>query len=79
MTDARSTRVEHSALLLAESGNLLLLRADGREPWIEASRAMIEAGEASLEAARNRESERFFDLGDAILSACSSCHDAYLE
>ena len=70
--------VENNAILLAESGNLLLLRADGREPWAEASRALIDAGEATLVAARDREVDRIFDLSEDILAPCTGCHDLYL-
>ena len=76
--DAGWTVVENNAIRLAESGNLLLLRADGRKPWAEASRALIDAGETSLEAARERDVDRLFDLSEDILAPCSGCHDLYL-
>lgn len=77
--DAGWADVENNAVLLAESGNLLLLRAEGREPWIEASHAMIDAGAASLEAARNRDVDGFNEISDRILASCSACHDVYVE
>jgi hypothetical protein len=77
--DASWAVVENNAILLAEAGNLLLIRAEGREPWIVGSEALIDAGEASLAAARSRDADRFFDLGDTILTSCSLCHDVYLE
>ena len=70
--------VENNAIRLAESGNLLLLRTDGREPWADASRALIDAGEASLVAARARDVDRLLDLSEDILAPCSGCHDLYL-
>ena len=63
----------------AESGNQLLSWSEGREPWIDASRALIAASEATVEAAREMELDRFLDLGDMILVSCSNCHDVYLE
>jgi hypothetical protein len=73
--------VEASALMLAESGNLLMLpeRAEGREGWIASARAMSEAARDSLEAARARagDEETWFDLSDRILAACSNCHCEY--
>ena len=71
--------VENNAIRLAESGNLLLLRADGRKPWVETSRALIDAGEASLQAARARDVDRILNLSEDILAPCSGCHDLYLE
>ena len=70
--------VENNAILLAESGNLLLMRADGRQPWVEASRALIDAGEATLMAARARDVDRISELAEDILAPCSGCHDLYL-
>ena len=71
--------VENNAIVLAESGNLLMLpeRAEGREGWIEAARQMAEAGRASLEAARARDTDELIVLGDRILETCSTCHDEY--
>ncbi len=76
--DEASAAVENNAILLAESGNLLLMRADGREDWADASRALIAAGEKSLEAARGRDPEVFLDLSEDILAPCSGCHDVYM-
>ena len=70
--------VENNAVLLAESGNLLLMRAEGRQPWVEASRALIDAGEATLMAARARDVDRISELAEDILAPCSGCHDLYL-
>ena len=76
--DAGWAEVENNAIRLAESGTLLLLRADGRAPWAEASRALVEAGEATLAAARERDVDRISDLAEDILAPCSDCHDLYL-
>jgi hypothetical protein len=73
--------IETQALILAESGNLLLLpeRAAGRDGWIEAARAMTGAARKSLEAARARDTTEntWFDLSDQILESCSTCHNDY--
>jgi hypothetical protein len=73
--------VETNALILAESGNLLMLpeRSEGRQGWVDAARDMNAAGQRALEAARarNADEEAWFEIGDQILEACSSCHDAY--
>jgi hypothetical protein len=45
---------------------------------VEASRALIEAGEASLVAAGDRDVERIFDLSEDILAPCTGCHELYL-
>ena len=69
--------VENNAIVLAESGNLLLMHSGGREGWIEASRALIAAGGASLKAAVDRDPDELLLVGDQILESCQSCHDQY--
>lgn len=73
--------IESNAIILAESGNLLMLpaRSEGRQGWIDAARIMAEAARASLDAARARDTsqDKWFDLSDQILASCSGCHDEY--
>lgn len=80
--DEAWAEVERQALVLAESGNLLLMpsRAQGRSQWVEASIEMIRAAESALEAARSRDLESLsFDISGAIFDSCSSCHDQYFN
>src|SRR5215831_18377447 len=51
--DEEWTTVGNSALMLAESGNLLMMggRAKDKRKWAELSHAMIEAGTAAFKAA----------------------------
>jgi len=71
--------IERQAIILAESGNLLLIpsHAQGREPWIEAAKQMRDAGVMALKAARERDTDAFLDVGDAVFTSCSACHDVY--
>jgi hypothetical protein len=71
------SEVRNQAVVLAESGNLLLMRSEGREGWITASQTMIAAGEASLAAAEARDVDELLLIGDQILESCQSCHDQY--
>ncbi|PZN29886.1 MAG: hypothetical protein DIU71_13465 [Proteobacteria bacterium] len=72
--------VEHAALALAESGNLLLMdgRAVDQEEWARNAVALIDAAQAALEAARARDMDRMFDVGDEIYTVCETCHRRYL-
>jgi hypothetical protein len=80
-TDEGWKAVERNALILAESGNLLLVpeRAQERQGWIEAARTMTGAARASLEAARARSTDpdAWFTLSDEVLASCTSCHETY--
>ncbi len=81
-TEEEWAEIERQALILAESGNLLLLpdRAQGRADWIQASKDMITAGQAALEAARAKNAEPLMlDIGGAIFDSCTACHDQYFN
>jgi hypothetical protein len=73
--------VEDSAIILAESGNLLMLgsRVKDTGEWLKASRAMVDAGEAALKAAQAKDVDAFTPLGEQVLESCKQCHDRYLD
>ena len=56
------------AIVLMESGNLLMMgdRARDQETWMRLSLAMIDAGEAALQAAEARDPEQIFAIGEQI-------------
>ena len=79
-SDEEWAEIERQSIVLAESGNLLLLpeRAQGRQEWIQASKAMIAAGQAALEAARAKNADALMiDISGAVFDSCSACHDVY--
>ncbi len=71
--------VRNNAMVLAESGNLLMLgdRAKGEGPWMIMSRALVEAGTAALEAAEAKDADAVFAVGEQIYNACETCHVLY--
>jgi cytochrome c553 len=71
--------VQNSALMLAESGNLLMVpgRAKDNGEWMKDSRALVDAGAAALKAANAKDVNKLSDLGDDILTACETCHKKY--
>lgn len=71
--------VVHSAAIVAESGNLLMMpgRAQG-DDWLEYSRGLIEAGTQALEAAQSQDGKALFDAGGQIYQVCKACHDQYM-
>lgn len=73
------TEVRHHAIVLAESGNLLLIgdRAQDSEVWAATSRALAEAGEAALKAAQARDVDTIAEVGNQIIAACESCHEKH--
>ncbi|HJO04191.1 MAG TPA: hypothetical protein QGG47_09460 [Acidobacteriota bacterium] len=71
--------VRNSALVLAESGDLLMVesRAVDQETWATLSLAMNEAGSLALAAADAQDPDAVFDAGAEVYFACAACHAAY--
>ena len=79
-TDAEWERVHLGAMMVAESGNLLLVegRGDGRDGWAMLARALVDAGLEAIVSVESRDPEAVFDVGGVIYDACANCHDRYL-
>ena len=77
--DAGWEVVRNSAVLLAESGTLLMRdgRAEDSEVWAATSRALAESGEIALKAARARDAEAIGEAGNLIIDACERCHEKH--
>jgi len=69
------------ALLLAESGNLLMLGTRVRDngPWMSMSRALVEAAALAATAAQNKDAKGLETATDAITVACMECHRPYRD
>ncbi|HAK56805.1 MAG TPA: hypothetical protein DCP38_15200 [Acidobacteria bacterium] len=80
-TDEEWSALALSAVVLAESGNLLLIRDRARDEaaWTEASQAMVEAGAAALGAVEARDVDALLDAGDVVFGSCEACHATYLK
>lgn len=78
-SDAGWAEVRNSAVMLAESGNLLLIgsRAEASDTWSATSRALIEAGATALKAAEARDPEGVGEAGNQIIDACERCHEKH--
>ena len=73
------TAIRNHAIVLAESGNLLLIgaRAEDSEVWTATSQGLARAGEAALKAALAKDVEAITDVGNQIIEACESCHEKH--
>ena len=78
-TAAEWTAVRNAAVLLAESGNLLMMppRAQAGAEWMQAARALVDTSEAAMRAADARDRNRLFEIGGDINDACMNCHFHY--
>lgn len=72
--------VSNNAMIVAESGNLLMMdpRARDRDQWMVLSRAMVEAGKQAVAAANAHDTAAVFNAGAALYESCSRCHAVYL-
>jgi len=75
------TAVENSAVMLLESGNLLMMgdRAKDKTQWLMMARAMVDAGVVALKAAQSKNLDALFDAGSQIYDTCEACHDRYMD
>src|SRR5207253_4987853 len=65
-----------SALTLAESGNLLIMRNRAAD-WITDAKLLTEAGTAAYKAADARDAKALAALADRIDASCTTCHKQF--
>lgn len=77
--DQEWANVRNQAVLLAESGNLLMMepRARDTDEWMKASQALIDTGTAAVKAAESKNPDELFSAGANLYSACTNCHQKY--
>jgi len=78
-TQAEWAALSNQALMLAESGNLLMMpgRARDQGNWIKQSKLMIDAAAAAFKAARAKNIEGIRAVSDALNESCIACHRSY--
>lgn len=80
-TDEEWALVETNAVMLVESATLLLEgnRDPGGDVWSKAAKDMAEASALTAKAAKARNKDEVFKLGETIYRACTDCHATYLR
>ena len=80
-TDEGWATVRHGAVVLAESGNLLLMPhlmpQDNPAAWVEFANGMTRIAQQAIEAADNKDSEALFEIGGHLYNVCVACHQIY--
>ena len=71
--------IRAQALMLAESGNLLMMAGRARDPggWVRDSKMLIDAGAAAYKAAAAKDMAAIVALNDRLNAACVTCHEQY--
>ena len=78
-TDYEWTQLRRSALMLAESGNLLMIegRWIAEDDWMDHSRELVRVGEIAYEATEARDLDAIVALSPRLETSCRACHEQY--
>ncbi len=78
--DAGWARLEATALMLGESGNLLLTgpRDLAQPEWRQFSRELVARSKLAAEAAGRRDVDALLEAGNQIYETCDACHSKYM-
>jgi len=70
---------QRNAVLLGESGNVLMMRGRARDQgeWIKDARMLVDAGAAAYRAVRARDTNALAAVETSINESCVSCHKQY--
>lgn len=79
-TDAAWAKVHDAAMVVAESGNLLLLpdRLRPGKTWIRQAQTLSALGLAAMKAADDKDKGAMLRIGGDIHDACEECHRVYV-
>lgn len=73
--------IKSDALILAEGGNLLLLRTpkEDAEVWRELSTAVRESGGNLYQSAKRQDRKSARQYYELMLNNCNACHDKFVD
>ena len=79
ITDEQWATLRNAAAVVAESGNLLMMkgRAIEEDEWMKAARAMLDAASLAVQATEAKDKDALFDAGGTLYEACTACHSRY--
>jgi len=77
--DKEWAAVQRSAVVLAESGNLLMMRGRARDQndWLKDAKMLVDVGAAAYKAARTKDLNALTALSGPLDMACVTCHKQY--
>jgi hypothetical protein len=77
--DVQWNAIKTQALMLAESGNLLMMptRARDQGDWIKESKVMVDLAAAAYRAALEKDMAGILALNDKLADSCIVCHMQY--
>jgi cytochrome c553 len=77
--DKEWVALQYSAIRLAESGNVLMMRgrALNQDDWMKDAKMLVDVGASVYKAARAKDAGALAALNDSINAACTTCHKQY--
>jgi hypothetical protein len=80
-TEEQWTAVRNAAMVVSESGNLLMMapRAKDGDEWMKAAQMMVETGQEAIRAIEKRDADELFVVGGHIYDSCTNCHSKYID
>ncbi len=71
--------VRRSAVTLAESANLLMVRGRARDQgdWMKDAKLLADVGNAAYKAAQAKDADALAALAEALDASCTACHKQY--
>ncbi|HEX6893807.1 MAG TPA: hypothetical protein VF146_00960 [Bryobacteraceae bacterium] len=78
-TDVQWNNIRTQALMLAESGNLMIMpsRARDQGDWVKESRVMIDLAGEAYRAALAKNMDGILAVNDKLADSCIVCHQQY--
>ena len=74
--DTEWAEARRSAMLLAESGNLLVVRNRAAN-WVADAKQLIDVGAAAYKATESKDAKMLASLTDRIDASCTICHQHF--
>ena len=77
--DAEWAVVRNNAVVLTESGNLLMMGTRPKDDgdWMRYCQDLIDVGARAVKAAEAKDKDAVFEVGGEIYAVCSACHEKY--
>jgi cytochrome c553 len=71
--------VRHNALVLAESGNMLVIRGRVRDQgeWMKDAKMLADAGAAAYKSAQAKDAKALSAAASSLDASCLACHKLY--
>jgi hypothetical protein len=68
--------LQMQAAMLAESGNLLMMKGRAKDDgqWMKDAKMLVDAGTAAVKATRAKDMQAVLALNEQIVNSCITCH-----